>query len=90
MDKTKEMIIDFSKTFSVELPVFIDSKVIERVCTFEYLGTFFSEDLQWHKNSEENFKIIKSRFNAFSKFKSFNLSSTQCNHFIHHFASFIV
>ena len=81
-DKTKEMIIDFSRTFSVELPVFIDSKVIERVCTFKYLGTFFSEDLKWHKNSEEVFKNIKSRFNAFSKFKSFNPSSTQCAHFI--------
>ena len=43
---------------------------------------FFSEDLKWHKNSEEIFKNIKSRFNAFSKFKSFNPSATQCNHFI--------
>ena len=56
--------------------------MIERVCTFKYLGTFFSEDLKWHKNSEEIFKNIKSRFNAFSKFKSFNPSATQCNHFI--------
>ena len=71
------MIIDFSRTFSVELPVFIDSKVIERVCTSKYLGTSFSEDLKWQKNSEETFKNIKSRFNAFSNFKSFNPSATQ-------------
>ena len=76
------MIIDFCRTFSVELPVFIVSKLIERVGTFKYLGTFSSEDLKWHKNSEEILKNIKSRFNAFSKFKSINLSSTQCNHFI--------
>ena len=39
-DKTKEMIIDFGRTFSVELPVFIDSKVVKRVCTFKHLVTW--------------------------------------------------
>ena len=37
--KTKEMIIHFGRTFSVELPVFIDSKVIKIVCSFKHLVT---------------------------------------------------
>ena len=49
---------------------------------FSVFRHLFSEDLKWHKNSEEIFKNIKSRFNAYSKFKSFNTSATQCNHFI--------
>ena len=51
-NKTKEMVIDFSRSFSVESAAFIDSKEIEKVISFKYLGTFFSEDLKWRVNSD--------------------------------------
>ena len=81
-DKTKEMVIDFSRTFSVESAVFIDNKQIEQVLSFKYLGTFFNNDLKWHVNSDEIYKKIKSRFYAFYKFKSFDPSLKQCHYFI--------
>ena len=46
------MVIDFSRSFSVESAAFIDSKEIEKVISFKYLGTFFSEDLKWRVNSD--------------------------------------
>ena len=67
--KTKEMVFDFSKSHDVTSSVFIDGIEIECVLDFKYLGTFFSEDLKWHTNSDELYKKIKSRFYAFSKFK---------------------
>ena len=80
--KTKEMVFDFSKSHDVTSSVFIDGIEIERVLDFKYLGTFFSEDLKWHTNSDKLYKKIKSRFYAFSKFKSFNPSNEQCFNFI--------
>ena len=76
------MVFDFSKSHDVTSSVFIDGIEIERVLDFKYLGTFFSEDLKWHTNSDKLYKKIKSRFYAFSKFKSFNPSNEQCFNFI--------
>ena len=80
--KTKEMVFDFSRSQIVTSSVFIDGAEIEKVFDFKYLGTFFSEDLRWHSNSDSLYKKIKSRFYAFSKFKSFNPSEDQCFKFI--------
>ena len=80
--KTKQMVFDFSRSQNVTSSVFINGAEIEKVFDFKYLGTFFSEDLRWHSNSDSLYKKIKSRFYAFSKFKSFNPSEDQCFKFI--------
>lgn len=82
IDKTKEMVFDFSRSRSITSDVFIDGKPIEKVQCFKYLGTIFSENLKWHENSEYIFRKLKSRFFAHSKFKSFYPSIAQSVHFV--------
>ena len=72
--KTKEMVCDFSRSQNITSSVFINGAEIEKVFDFKYLGTFFSEDMRWHSNSDSVYKKIRSQFYAFSKFKSFNPS----------------
>lgn len=81
-DKTKEMVFDFSRTYDVTSNVFIDNKPIDKVLEFKHLGTIFSHDLKWQANSDALYKRLKSRFYAFSKFRSFKPSVKQCHHFI--------
>ena len=76
------MVFDFSKSNTVTSSAFIDGTEIEKVVDFKYLGTFFSEDLRWHKNSDTIYKKIKSRFYVFSKFRSFYPTDAQCFSFI--------
>ena len=76
------MVLDFSRTHTVTSSVFIGIQEIEKVCDFKYLGTIFSDDLKWHNNSDAIYKKLKSRFYACFKFKSFNPSYEQCQHFI--------
>ena len=65
ISKTKEMAFDFSTSQNVTLPVFINGAEIEKVFDFKYLGTFFSEYLRWHSNSDSLYKKIKSLFTLF-------------------------
>lgn len=71
------MIIDFSRSFSVDSSILIDRKKIEKVDSFKFLGTFFSEDLKWHKNSDKIFKKQKiqkkSKTNWNHRFHAFSL-----------------
>jgi hypothetical protein len=81
-DKTKEMIINFSQTHSVESDVIVNSRPIEQVHQFKYLGTIFSSNLKWQDNTEAILRKLKSRFYALSKFKSFSPSYQQVQSFI--------
>ena len=81
-DKTKEMIVSFSRTHSVCDYVFIDGKLIDKVDDFKYLGTFFGANLKWSSNTDHIYKKLKQRFFAFSKFKHFKPNEQQRNHFI--------
>ena len=80
--KTKEMIFDFSRSKEVTSNVFIDNNPVEKVQCFKYLGTIFNDDLKWTDNTDLIFRILKSRFYALSKFKSFYPSNTQCEYFV--------
>ena len=82
IDKTKEMIFDFSRSHTATSDVLIDGKPIEKVECFKYLGTIFSDNLKWSDNSDYIFRKLKSRFYAFSKFKTFSPSSHQSEHFV--------
>jgi hypothetical protein len=81
-DKTKEMVFNFSRRHSITSSVFMNGFTIEKVSNFKYLGTIFSEDLKWHKNTEFILNKLKTRFYAFFKFMSFKPSKTQELHFI--------
>ena len=77
------MVCDFSRSQNITSSVFINGAEIEKVFDFKYLGTFFSEDMRWHSNSDSVYKKIRSQFYAFSKFKSFNPSEDQYFKFVH-------
>ena len=80
--KTKEMVVSFSRTFGIYDYLFIDGSPIEKVEHFKYLGTIFSDNLKWHENTDCVNSKLRSRFYAFSKFKLFNPTVSQKEHFI--------
>lgn len=46
--KTKEIVVDFSKTRTIDLsPVFINGVAVERVTSFKFLGLNITEDFSW-------------------------------------------
>ena len=76
------MVVNFSRTKQVTSSVSLDGKDIEKVNNFKYLGTYFSNDLKWHTNTDYIYSKLKSRFYAFYKFKSFKPSHSQQVNFI--------
>ena len=85
--KTKEMILNFSRTISTSSilaisPIVMNESAIEVVDSFKYLGTIFSEDLKWINNTDSVCSKLKQRFYAFYKFCSFKPNCTQRQYFI--------
>ena len=76
------MVVSFSRTFGIYDYLFIDGSPIEKVEHFKYLGTIFSDNLKWHENTDCVNSKLRSRFYAFSKFKLFNPTVSQKEHFI--------
>ena len=76
------MVLSFSRTYGFYDYLFINDSVIEKVESFKYLGTFFSNNLKWHANSDYVYGKLKQRFFAFSKFKHFRPSLAQRELFI--------
>ena len=50
--KSKEMLIDFRKTPTVILDLFIDSLKVERVTEYKYLGTILDNKLYLNINTD--------------------------------------
>ena len=50
--KTKEMLIDFRKTPTVILDLFIDGLKVERVTEYKYLGTILDKKLYFNINTD--------------------------------------
>ena len=80
--KTKEMVVNFSKSCAIYDYVFINGNPIEKVESFKYLGTIFDNDLKWSSNTDYIYGKVKKRFYAFSRFKHFRPSIKQKHHFI--------
>ena len=80
--KTKEMVVSFSRTYSIYDYLFINGSPIERVDTFKYLGTFFDSNLKWQSNTDYIYGKLKQRFYAFSRFKHFKPDKSQRDYFI--------
>ncbi|XP_013767730.1 protein NLRC3-like [Pundamilia nyererei] len=51
VEKTKEIIIDFRRTLTVQTPLTINGAAMERVSSTKFLGVHISEDLCWLKNT---------------------------------------
>lgn len=80
--KTKEMVINFSKTTSVNSPVLVKNSIIERVSSFKYLGVNFNNKLTWDTHFNTLKSKLKQRFYSFYHFCSFNPSPSQRKFYI--------
>ena len=80
--KTKEMVVNFSRTCGIYDYIFIKENPIERVGTFKYLGTFFDDNLKWQSNTSYIYGKLKQRFYAFSRFSHFKPNRAQKDYFI--------
>ena len=71
IDKTKEMIIDFSKNQSDRAiePIVSNRKTGERVNCFRVLGTHMMDTLKWTTQVEENLKKAQQRMYIFTQIK---------------------
>ena len=52
VSKTKEIIVNVSKSCAIYDYIVINSKSIKSVSSFKYLGIYFDSDLKWHSNSD--------------------------------------
>ena len=80
--KTKEMVVNFSRTYAIYDYIFISGNPIERVSSFKYLGTFFDDNLKWQSNTDYIYGKLRQRFYAFSRFKHFRPNKQQRDYFI--------
>ena len=74
--KTKELIFDFRRKSNVINQVCINSKGVEIVSKYKYLGTTISNDLKWGENMKIQLRKAQSRIYFLRKLKEFNVDQT--------------
>ena len=47
VNKTKEVIVDFSKQQRVQPPIYLDGTAVEKVESFKFLGIHITDKLKW-------------------------------------------
>lgn len=75
VDKTKEMVVNFSRTHTPPLPISISGTDVEQVTSYRYLGVTLDCKLQWSLNTELLYKKGLSRLYFLRKLRSFNICS---------------
>ena len=50
--KTKELVVDFRRSKSPPLPVYINGEEVEMVDTYKFLGVHLNNKLDWSNNTE--------------------------------------
>jgi len=80
ISKTKELVVDFRKTSSPPHTLSINGVEVERVTSFQFLGTTIQESLSWELNA--NIKISKAqRLHFLRQLKKFGVSRVAMTHF---------
>ncbi|PIK58102.1 putative RNA-directed DNA polymerase from mobile element jockey-like [Apostichopus japonicus] len=75
VSKTKELIIDFRRANKiVPEPVVIDSKTVDRVTEYKYLGVVMDDQLKWDAHVEYVAKRLKPRMYCLRKLVSFDVN----------------
>lgn len=81
ISKTKELVVDFRRTPSPLPTLSINGMEVERVTSFQFLGTTMQKSLSWELNT--NFKISKAhqRLHFLQQLKKFRVSRVAMTHF---------
>lgn len=81
ISKTKELVVDFRRSPSPLSTLSINGVEVERVTSFQFLGTTIQESLSWELNT--NFKISKAhqRLHFLQQLKKFRVSRVAMTHF---------
>jgi hypothetical protein len=71
VNKTKELIIDYRKTWAEQAPINTDGAVVEQVESFKFLGVHITNELSWSKHT----KTVMKRAHLFPlrKMKRFGM-----------------
>ncbi|KAK2902626.1 hypothetical protein Q8A73_012372 [Channa argus] len=51
VEKTKEIVVDFSRELTQHAPLTINGATVERVSSTKFLGVYIKEDLSWTNNT---------------------------------------
>ena len=79
-DKSKVMIINFTKINQFATRLTINDKVLETVEETKLLGSIISSDLTWHRNTDYLVKKGYQRLEILKKLYSFNIPSEDLVH----------
>ncbi|TWW77216.1 hypothetical protein D4764_12G0006060 [Takifugu flavidus] len=79
--KTKEMVVDFSKSKSPPSPVCISGKDVEIVSFYRFLGVQLDNKLEWSTNTDAVYKKAMSRIYFLRILRSFRV----CSRMLHMF-----
>ncbi|TWW81352.1 hypothetical protein D4764_01G0011670 [Takifugu flavidus] len=79
--KTKEMVVDFSKSKSPPSPVCISGKDVELVPSYRFLGVQLDNKLEWSTNTDAVYKKAMSRLYFLRRLRSFSV----CSRMLHMF-----
>ncbi|TWW71139.1 hypothetical protein D4764_17G0006220 [Takifugu flavidus] len=79
--KTKEMVVDFSKSKSPPSPVCISGKDVEIVPSYKFLGVQLDNKLEWSTNTDAVYKKAMSRLYFLRRLRFFSV----CSRMLHMF-----
>ena len=72
------MVVNFGRTYAISDYIFIGGTKeldggapIEREASFNYLCTFFDDNLKWQSNTDHIYGRLRQNFYAVSRFKHF-------------------
>ncbi|TWW53679.1 hypothetical protein D4764_0152530 [Takifugu flavidus] len=82
MTKTKEMVVDLSKSKCPPSPVCISGKDVEIVSFYRFLGVQLDNKLEWSTNTDAVYKKAMSRLYFLRRLRSFSV----CSRMLHMFS----
>ncbi|TWW67365.1 hypothetical protein D4764_02G0004060 [Takifugu flavidus] len=84
--KTKEMVLDFSKSKSPPSPVCISGKDVEIVPSYKFLGVQLDNKLEWSTNTDAVYKKAMGTFYFLRRLRSFSV----CSRMLHMFCQSVM
>ncbi len=79
--KTKELVVDLSRTKAPVTPVFIQGVSVDIVEDYKYLGVHIDNKLDWGKNTDALYRKGQSRLYFLRRLRSFNICRTMLRMF---------